>query len=124
MNPNSKAFLWASRVLTALPILMLAMSAAMKLSANADFLKQWTGFGFKPEQATTVGAIELICVVLYAIPRTAGLGAVLLTGYLGGAVVTHLRVSEPVFAPVLIGAIVWGGLYFRDERVRALLPLR
>jgi hypothetical protein len=124
MNPNSKAFLWAGRILTALPILIFAMSAAMKLSADAKFMSQWAGFGFKPEQATTIGILELLCVIVYAIPRTASLGAVLLTGYLGGAVVTHLRSGEPVFAPVLIGAIVWGGLYFRDARVRDLLPLR
>lgn len=124
MNENSKGVIWAGRILTALPILLFLASAAGKLSASEDFLKQWAGFGFKPELAATVGIIELVSVVIYAVPQTAALGAVLLTGYLGGAVVTHLRVGDSPMIPVLVGAIVWGGLYFRDERVRNLLPLR
>ena len=124
MNPDSKAFLWAGRIFTALPTLMLTMSAEMKLSGGADFMKQWAAFGYKPEQALTIGAIELACAVIYAIPQTAALSAVLLTGYLGGAVATHVRAGEPAFAPVLLGAMVWAGLYFRDGRVRDLLPLR
>ncbi|MFZ4577964.1 MAG: DoxX family protein [Myxococcota bacterium] len=124
MTETRKGYLWGGRILTALPILMLVMSATMKLTQNADFMKSWGTFGFKPEQALTVGLIELLCVALYAIPQTAVLGAVLATGYLGGAVVTHLRVGEAPFAPVLIGVIVWGGLFLRDERVRALLPFR
>ncbi len=124
MSETSKTYLWGGRILTALPILMFAMSGAMKLAGSADFLKQWAGFGFKPELALTIGIVELTCVVLYAIPRTAALGAVLLTAYLGGAVVTHVRVGEAPFAPILIGVIVWGGLYCRDARVRSLLPLR
>lgn len=124
MSETSKTYLWGGRILTALPILMFTMSAAMKLSANADFLKQWAGFGFKPEQALTIGLIELGCAILYAVPRTAALGALLLTAYLGGAVATHVRAGEPAIAPMLIGVIVWGGLYCRDARVRDLFPVR
>ena len=72
----------------------------------------------------TIGLIELTCAILYAIPRTAALGALLLTAYLGGAVATHVRAGEPAFAPILIGVLVWGGLFCRDARVRDLLPLR
>lgn len=124
MNENSKGVLWAGRILTALPILLFLASAAGKLSAGEDFLKQWATFGFKPELAMTVGLIELAAVIIYAVPKTAALGAVLLTGYMGGAVLTHLRTGDSPLVPVLVGAIVWGGLYFRDERVRNLLPLR
>ena len=124
MAEVSKGYLWAGRILTALPAVAFIGSAAMKLSGNAEFLKQWTAFGFKPEQATGVGALELVCAILYAIPQTSGLGAVLLTAYMGGATATHVRIGEPFIAPVVLGVLVWGGLWFRDERVRALLPLR
>ena len=124
MAEVSRGYLWGGRVLTALPVVAFLGSAAMKLSANPDFLKQWAAFGFKPEQATAIGAVELLCAILYAIPQTSGLGAVLLTGYLGGATVTHVRVGEPFIAPIVLGVFVWGGLWFRDERVRHLLPIR
>jgi len=84
--------------------------------------------GYPPTLTVTIGLLLLVCVVVYIIPRTAVLGAILLTGYLGGAVATHTRVGDPLFShvlfPVYMGLFVWGGLYFRDERLRALIPLR
>lgn len=71
-----------------------------------------------------LGILEVACVVVYLIPRTAVLGAILLTGYLGGAVATHLRVGDPCFGPILLGVVLWGGLFLRDPRLRTLIPLR
>jgi len=116
---------WAGRILTALPILGLTLSGVMKLVQPKEVMEAFTGqFGYPASTVAIIGALELLCVAVYAFPRTAVLGAVLLTGYLGGAVATHVRVSDPFFGPLLLGVMAWGGLYFRDERVRALLPLR
>jgi hypothetical protein len=117
--------LWTGRVLSALPILMLLFSASMKLSHAPQFVEMWTGkLGWPEGSLTTVGVLELACVAVYAVPRTSLLGAGLLSAYLGGAVATHVRVGDPFVAPVVLGLLVWAGLYLRDERVRALVPLR
>jgi hypothetical protein len=118
--------LWTGRVLSALPVLLMVFSASMKLSHAPQFVEQWTGkFGYPESELTAIGLLELACVALYAVPRTAVLGAVLLTGYLGGAVATHVRVGDPSgVTAFVLGIFVWAGLYLRDERVRALLPLR
>jgi len=80
--------------------------------------------GFSPGLVTAIGVLELACLAIYLVPPTAVLGGLLLTGYLGGAVATHLRVGQPFAMPVVIGVLVWAGLYLRDARVRAILPLR
>jgi hypothetical protein len=113
---------WNGWVLSVLTVPLFLMSAFMKIS-NAppvvDGFKDWpTGV------ALTIGIVELICVVLYLVPHTAVLGAVLLTGYLGGAIATHVRLGESIIMPVAFGIIIWLGLFFRDPRVRALLPYR
>jgi hypothetical protein len=108
-----------------LPILGMTMSAGMKFAQSPQAIEMFTGkFGYHQEMLVILGVVELLCVVLYAIPRTAVLGAVLMTGYLGGAVATHVRVSDAFVVPLLLGVVAWGGLYFRDERVRNLLPFR
>ena len=123
--PPKKWELWTGRVLTALPSLMLVFSASMKLSHTAPVVEMFTGkFGFAESALRPIGLLELTIVVLYLIPRTAVLGAILMAAYLGGAVVTHLRVGDPFIAPALLGVLAWGGLYLRDPRVRALIPLR
>jgi len=101
-------------------------SASMKLSHAPQFLEQWTGkLGYPESELTAIGLLELACVALYAVPPTAVLGAVLLTGYLGGAVATHVRIGDPSgVTAVMLGIFAWAGLYLRDARVRALLPLR
>ena len=117
--------IWAGRVASALPVLLMGMSAVMKLARTPNVLEGWARFGYPPASLLPIGLVELLCAVLYAIPRTAVLGAVLLTGYLGGATATHVRAGEVVFvAPVILGALAWGGLFLRDPRLRALLPLR
>ena len=122
---GSKGVLWASRILSGLPSLAMLFSAAMKLSHAPEFIEQWVGkFGFSERTATPIGIVEALCVVLYLVPATSVLGAVLLTGYLGGAIVTHVRIGEPFIAPLVLALLFWGGLYLREDRLRALLPLR
>jgi len=121
---------WMTRVgfaLTALPVLMLGMSGTMKLMVSAEVVRNFTGkFGFPASTLLPIGLLEIACAVIYLLPRTAVLGAVLITGYLGGAVVTHVRIGEypGALAPAVLGAAAWGGLFLRDARIRALLPLR
>ena len=122
--PVSKKMLWAGRILSALPVLMLLFSGAMKLVKPVSVLEGFVGLGYPESLALWIGIVELACAVLYVIPRSSVLGAILLTGYLGGATATHVRIGEPFFIPIVLGVLVWGGLYLRDERLRTLLPLR
>ena len=117
--------IWIGRVLSAVPIGMMLFSAAMKLRPNPQVI-QFTvdHLGWAEPFLVKLAILELTCVILYAIPQTAVLGAILLTGYLGGAVATHWRVGDVPIPQVFLGVVVWGGLYLRDERLRALLPLR
>lgn len=127
---GSQKTLWAGRILSGLPILFLLADATGKLwrPLPAAVVEGTTKLGFPVSAIPGIGATLLICVVLYAIPRTSVLGAILLTGYLGGAVSTQVRVANPLFgyilAPVYVGVFLWGGLFFRDPRVRALIPWR
>jgi hypothetical protein len=124
--PTSKKMLWASYIISAIPVLMLLTSAAAKFVKPAPVVQGFTQqFGFPASYISPIGILELACTVLYLIPRTSVLGAILLTGYLGGATVTHLRVGDPAFVgAVIVGILVWGGLFFRESRVRALIPFR
>jgi hypothetical protein len=113
-------------VLSALPSLMMLFSGAMKLSHNPAVVEGFAGkFGYQGESTLTIiGLLEVACVAVYLIPRTTVLGAILMTGYLGGAVATHVRLLDPSFvAPFLLGVFAWGGLYLRDSRVSALIPV-
>ena len=125
-TPISPRMLWTGRILSALPVLMLLFSAVMKLAQPAPVLQEFGRLGYQENVILGLGILELVCTVIYLIPRTAVLGAILLTGYLGGAIATHVRVGDPItnYAPVVLGILLWGGLYLRDERVRALIPLR
>ena len=117
----SKAMIWTGWVLSVLPSLMLFMSGGMKL-AKPEMLKD---IGFPERLGLILGLVEIGSTVLYLVPRTSVLGAILLTGYLGGAVAVHARVPEMQFlGPVVFGMLVWGGLFLRDPRVRAPIPLR
>src|SRR5712692_6665409 len=120
----SKKRLWAGRILSALPVLMLLFSGVMKLIKPAPVVQGFAHFGYPESLALCIGILELACTVVYVIPRTSVLGAILLTGYLGGATATHVRIGDPFFVPVGLGVLVWGGLFLRDDRLRALIPLR
>jgi hypothetical protein len=120
--------MWAGRVMSGLVILFLLFDGAMKLIPLDIVIETSAQLGIPASLARTLGVLTLVSTVLYAFPRTAVLGAILLTGYLGGAIAMHLRVGSPIFTHVLfglyLGLLVWGGLYLRDERLRALIPLR
>ena len=117
---------WIGCILTAIPVLLMLFSASMKFVSSPQMMDEFVNrLGYPAHTAAILGVVELACVIVYAIPRTAVLGAVLMTGYLGGAIATHVRIGDPSFlAPLGLGVIAWGGIYFREERLRALLPLR
>jgi hypothetical protein len=119
---------WTARVLTGIPVLFLAFDVAIKLAGIPEVAEASEKLGLPAYLAPWLGLLLLACLALYVVPRTAPLGAVLLTGYLGGAVLTHLRVGDPVFThtlfPIYVGAFLWAGLYLRDDRVRRLLAPR
>lgn len=115
---------WAGRIVTAIPVLMLLASGAMKLMKLPPVMATFSTLGFAESAVTGIGILELACTALYLIPRTSVLGAILLAAYLGGATCSHVRIGEAFIAPVAVGVLVWVGLYLRDERVRALIPLR
>lgn len=125
--PISKKRLWAGIIISALPVLMLLFSGDVKLAKPDFVVKEFTRLGYNDNVILGLGILELACTVIYVIPRASVLGAILMTGYLGGAVATHVRIGDPLFSiitPTILGALVWGGLYLRDERLRSLLPLR
>lgn len=124
LESPSKVQLWAGRALSALPVLALVLSGAMKLSHSPEIVANFGKFGFAESTLTPIGVVELLAAVLYAVPQTAIFGAVLVTAYLGGATATHVRASDPFFAPVILGVLVWIGLWLREPRLRALTPLR
>lgn len=125
--PVSKGMLWAGYILSVLPALFLLLDAVMKLIKPAVVVEQTVQLGYPENVIVGIGIALLVSTVLYLIPRTSVLGAILLTGYLGGAVASHVRLNQGVLAilfPVFFGALLWGGLVLRDARLRALLPLR
>ena len=120
--------LWAGRIMSALPVLFLIFDSVIHIMKPAPVREGFAKLGYSLSLAVPLGIIELVCLVLYVIPRTSVLGAALLTGYLGGAVATNLRAGAPLFSnvlfPVYLGVLLWGGLYLRDERLRAVFPVR
>jgi hypothetical protein len=118
--------MWTGRILSGLAIAALLADAAVEIFAPHLLAAEMAATGYSADQALPLGLITLACVVLYAIPRTAVLGAILITGFLGGAIATHFRLGEvgspPQLVCLLLGVLTWGGLYLREERLRALLP--
>lgn len=124
----SNKALWTSRVMRAIVVLFLLIDTGIHLAQPAPVVQAMNQLGFPPSAAVTLGFLELVLTVLYVLPRTAILGALLLTGYLGGAIAVHMRVGNPVFEtyifPTLIGGLLWGGLLLVDSRLRALMGTR
>lgn len=121
---SKKSLVWAGRILSALPVLFLLLDGVMKVVKPPFVVEATVQLGYPESVIVGLGILLVACTILYIIPRTAVLGAILLTGYLGGAVATHVRVGGPLFSilmPVILGAMLWGGLYLRDERVRSLV---
>jgi hypothetical protein len=124
---GSRLLLILGWVISAIPILMMgAGGTVMLISSPGTVAKQLTDYGYPTHLATTILALEIGCAVIYAIPPTAVLGAILMTGYLGGAVATHVHAGETPHwvAPIVMGVLAWLGLFLRDKRLRALAPFR
>jgi DoxX-like protein len=133
MEPNtqtahvSRTKIWAGRIISALPALFLLVDGVMKLIKPPIVVESTMQLGYPESVILPLGIVLIASTVLYLIPKTSVLGAILLTGYLGGATATHVRVGGPLFAivfPVIFGALIWLGLYLQDDRLRALIPLQ
>jgi len=128
LAPVSKGKLWTARVMSALVVLFLVFDATIHLTKPTPVVDAFAKLGFPLGASVGIGVVELLCLAAYAIPRTAALGAVLLTGLLGGAIATHVRAGSPAFEayifPILFGLLLWAGIWLRDARLRTLLPLR
>jgi len=121
--PRTGKGIWTARVLGTLVVLFLLVDAAGKILRLAPYVEGTAKVGYPAGVLVPLGIVLLASTLLYVFRRTAVLGAILLTGYLGGATATHVRLDQPFIMPVVFGVIVWGCLYLRDERIRALLPL-
>jgi hypothetical protein len=123
---NSKKVIWTGRIMSGFMVAFLLMDAATHLAKVQPVVHAFERIGWPIGLAVPLGIVELLCIAVYVFPRTSILGAILLTGYLGGAVLAHLRVGSPLFGemlfPVYLGILLWGGLYLREARLRAFLP--
>lgn len=123
---RTKTSLWAGRIMSGIAILFLFVDALGKLLRLDPVVKGSVELGFPESTVFGIGVVLLVCVLFYVVPRTSILGAVLLTGYLGGAIATHVRVGNPIFThtlfPIYVAVLIWGGLYLRDPRMRAMVP--
>ncbi len=120
-NANKAAL--AGRVISGLASIMLLMSAVMKLLGRPEVTEEMARLGIPESVILPLGIVELLCVIAYAVPATSITGAILLTGYLGGAICAHVRVADPFIVPLAIGVFVWLGLYLRMPRLKSLIPL-
>jgi hypothetical protein len=116
--------LWAGRILSALPVLLFIFGGMFSLLKPDAVAKGFVHYGYPDSALLRIAIVEIACALVYAIPRTSVLGAILMTGYLGGATATHVRVGEPPFLAIIVGVVVWAGLFLREERLRRLIPLR
>jgi hypothetical protein len=116
--------IWVGRVISGLTALIFAMSTWMKLKGGPEVTEGVAHMGFQESLVMPLAILEIACVVIYLIPMTSVLGAILLTGYLGGAICTHWRVGDPFLIPIGIGVFVWLGVYLREDRLRLIIPLR
>lgn len=124
---SSKPLIWTGRILTTLTTLFMLMDGVMKLVKPEPVMKATLNLGFPESTISGIGIALLVCTLLYVLPRTAVLGAMLLTGYLGGAVAAQVRIGAPVFDtlfPVIFAVLIWAGIYLREARLRALVPWR
>lgn len=122
---GAKWMLWLGWALTALCSAVFVMSAVMKFVQPAGMEKDFHDrFGWDMSVAAGLGVVELVCALIYLCPPTSVLGAILLTGYLGGAVATHLRIYDNFVPPIILGVLVWLGVFLRDSRLRAIVPWR
>jgi hypothetical protein len=127
---TSKWIVWAGRVISLVPVYICLSSANWKLSHNPWYVREWTRIGWPLGEINAIAMVQIACIILYLIPQTAVLGVVLLTGYLGGAIASYVRMGEltkppyPPLVPLTTCLLAWLGLYLREPRLRALLPIR
>jgi hypothetical protein len=124
MLATTRTIVWLGRTVSALVVFVFAISALMKLLGGAEVKQGMGRLGLPESLILPLAILEVACVVIYLIPATSVLGAILLTGYMGGAICTHLRVGDPFVTQIALGVFVWLGLYLREVRLKALLPLR
>ncbi|HZD94771.1 MAG TPA: DoxX family protein [Candidatus Sulfotelmatobacter sp.] len=122
-RPSGK-MVWAGRIISGLVVLFLLSGSIYGIVKAADMAPEMARMGYPASLGPKISIVLILCALIYAFPRTAVLGAILLTGYLGGATATHVRIGEPFFIPILVAVLAWGGIFLRDERLRALIPLR
>ncbi len=123
--PISKPMMWTGRIMSAIPVLLILFGSVMKLMRAPSVLEGVGRYGISEQLVVPIGVIELVCAVLYLIPSTSVLGAILITGLMGGATFTTLRIGDPTYVMnIILGMMAWGGLYLRDRRIRELIPLR
>jgi hypothetical protein len=123
---SSPWLVWTGRAVSVLPVLIVLMSSRWKLTSNPWYVQEWGRIGWKTPDLPFIASLQLGAILLYVIPRTSVLGAVILIGYLGGAIATYVRIGElyPPMVPLTTAMLAWLGIYLRDERLRALLPFR
>ena len=117
---------WAGRIISVAPVLIVLMSARWKLTANPWYVREWGRIGWRTPDLPFIASLQLGAILLYVIPRTSVLGAVILTGYMGGAIASYVRIGElyPPLVPLTTAMLAWLGIFLRDERLRDLLPFR
>ncbi|MCM3875195.1 MAG: DoxX family protein [Thermoanaerobaculia bacterium] len=124
MERASGKVVWTGRVMSGLASLLFLFSAALKLKGGPDLAKGMGHLGLPDSMVVPLAILEISCVVVYLIPATSVMGAILLTGYIGGAMCTHWRVGDPIYIHIVLGLFIWFGLYVREGRLKALIPLR
>jgi len=122
--PSSGKIVWTGRVISILASAMFAMSSFMKFKGGPELSQGMAHLGLPEPLVVPLAILEISCVVVYLVPATSVVGAILLTGYIGGAICTHLRVGDPFYVQIALGVCVWLGLYLRENRLKDLMPLR
>ncbi len=121
---ESKKAVWAGRIISTLIVLFMLVDGGGKVMKLAPYMEGTVKAGYAASLVVPLGILALVCTIVYAIPQTSILGAILMTGYFGGATATHVRLGQPFYFPVVFGVLVWVALYLREARLRALIPLR
>lgn len=126
MTSSRRWLVWSGRIVSIAPVLIVLMSSRWKLTSNAWYVQEWGRIGWQTPDLPFIASLQLGAILLYVIPRTSVLGAVILTGYLGGAIASYVRIGElyPPLVPLTTAMLAWLGIWLRDERLRALLPIR
>ena len=124
MAESSGKMVWTGRVISLLPSLAFIFSAFLKIKDGPEILKGFAHVGIPPSIMIPLAIVEISCVVIYLIPATSVIGAILITGFVGGTIITHWRSGDPFYIQITLGILVWLGLYLREERLRALIPIR